>query len=60
MDPFFFKTQSFNITNQLNFYTNNNCVFSIQQMKVVMKVLTMSDEKTKQKAIEAAADILGN
>ncbi|KAK4363098.1 hypothetical protein RND71_018339 [Anisodus tanguticus] len=29
------------------------------QMKVVMKVLTMSDEKTKQKAIEAAADILG-
>ncbi|CAN4087772.1 unnamed protein product [Withania somnifera] len=28
-------------------------------MKVVMKVLTMSDEKTKQKAIEAAADILG-
>ncbi|XP_047940106.1 heavy metal-associated isoprenylated plant protein 39 [Salvia hispanica] len=27
--------------------------------KVVLKVLTMTDEKTKQKAIEAAADILG-
>ncbi|PIN22273.1 Copper chaperone [Handroanthus impetiginosus] len=29
------------------------------QQKVVMKILTMTDEKTKQKAIEAAADILG-
>ncbi|KAL8557133.1 hypothetical protein ACS0TY_004549 [Phlomoides rotata] len=29
------------------------------QQKVVLKVLTMTDEKTKQKAIEAAADILG-
>ena len=28
--------------------------------KVVLKVLTMTDEKTKQKAIEAAADIFGN
>lgn len=27
--------------------------------KVVIRVLTMTDEKTKQKAIEAAADILG-
>nr|KJB34134.1 hypothetical protein B456_006G049200 [Gossypium raimondii] len=27
--------------------------------KVVLKVLTMTDEKTKQKAIEAAADIYG-
>ncbi|XP_073127670.1 heavy metal-associated isoprenylated plant protein 39 [Henckelia pumila] len=27
--------------------------------KVVLKVLTMTDEKTKQKAIEAAADIFG-
>ncbi|KAL6123242.1 hypothetical protein ACLB2K_075764 [Fragaria x ananassa] len=29
------------------------------QQKVVLKVLTMTDEKTKQKAIEAAADIFG-
>ncbi|CAK9169492.1 unnamed protein product [Ilex paraguariensis] len=27
--------------------------------KVVLKVLTMTDERTKQKAIEAAADIYG-
>ncbi|KAL7108396.1 hypothetical protein ACP275_06G109900 [Erythranthe tilingii] len=27
--------------------------------KVVMKVLTMTDEKTRQKAIQAAADVLG-
>ncbi|XAR53587.1 hypothetical protein NMG60_11022200 [Bertholletia excelsa] len=27
--------------------------------KVVLKVMTMTDEKTKQKAIEAAADIHG-
>ncbi|XP_009141747.2 heavy metal-associated isoprenylated plant protein 39 [Brassica rapa] len=27
--------------------------------KVVLKVLTMTDDKTKQKAIEAAADIFG-
>ncbi|KOM54874.1 hypothetical protein LR48_Vigan10g076600 [Vigna angularis] len=27
--------------------------------KVVLKVLTMTDDKTKQKAIEAAADIYG-
>ncbi|XP_009340021.1 heavy metal-associated isoprenylated plant protein 39-like isoform X2 [Pyrus x bretschneideri] len=27
--------------------------------KVVLKVLTMTDDKTKQKAIEAAADIIG-
>lgn len=27
--------------------------------KVVVRLLTMSDEKTKQKAMEAAADILG-
>ncbi|XP_050386639.1 heavy metal-associated isoprenylated plant protein 39 [Argentina anserina] len=27
--------------------------------KVVLKVLTMTDEKTKKKAIEAAADIFG-
>ncbi|CAI9762417.1 unnamed protein product [Fraxinus pennsylvanica] len=27
--------------------------------KLVLKVLTMTDEKTKQKAIEAAADIYG-
>ena len=26
---------------------------------MVLKVLTMTDEKTKQKAIEAAADIFG-
>ncbi|EYU28068.1 hypothetical protein MIMGU_mgv1a024485mg [Erythranthe guttata] len=29
------------------------------QQKVVMKVLTMTNEKTRQKAIEAASDILG-
>ncbi|CAK7337284.1 unnamed protein product [Dovyalis caffra] len=29
------------------------------QQKVVLKVLTMTDDKTKQKAIEAAADIYG-
>ncbi|KAL7137757.1 hypothetical protein ABFS83_10G114500 [Erythranthe nasuta] len=29
------------------------------QQKVVMKVLEMKDEKTKKKAIEAAADITG-
>ncbi|CAI0546869.1 unnamed protein product [Linum tenue] len=29
------------------------------QQKLVLKVLTMTDEKTKQKAIEAAADIFG-
>ncbi|XP_009340020.1 heavy metal-associated isoprenylated plant protein 39-like isoform X1 [Pyrus x bretschneideri] len=29
------------------------------QQKVVLKVLTMTDDKTKQKAIEAAADIIG-
>ncbi|KAK4842992.1 hypothetical protein QYF36_002427 [Acer negundo] len=29
------------------------------QVKVVMKILTMNDEKTKQKAIEAVADIYG-
>lgn len=28
--------------------------------KVVLKVLTMTDDKTKQKAIEAAADIFGD
>ncbi|GKU95289.1 hypothetical protein SLE2022_228630 [Rubroshorea leprosula] len=27
--------------------------------KVVLKILTMNDEKTKQKAIEAVADIYG-
>ncbi|XP_057774372.1 heavy metal-associated isoprenylated plant protein 39 isoform X1 [Salvia miltiorrhiza] len=27
--------------------------------KLVVRVLTMTDEKTKQKAMEAAADILG-
>ncbi|KAI3425402.1 uncharacterized protein J3R85_010318 [Psidium guajava] len=27
--------------------------------KVILKVLTMADDKTKQKAIEAAADIFG-
>ena len=27
--------------------------------KVVLKVMTMTDEKTKQKAMEAAADIYG-
>ncbi|XP_059661760.1 heavy metal-associated isoprenylated plant protein 39-like [Cornus florida] len=29
------------------------------QKKVVVKMMTMTDEKTKQKAIEAVADILG-
>ncbi|KAH7550283.1 hypothetical protein JRO89_XS13G0165000 [Xanthoceras sorbifolium] len=29
------------------------------QIKVVMKIMTMNDEKTKQKAIEAVADIYG-
>ncbi|CAM8971774.1 hypothetical protein QQ045_028470 [Rhodiola kirilowii] len=29
------------------------------QQKVVLKVLTMTDDKTKQKAMEAAADING-
>ncbi|ONI13535.1 hypothetical protein PRUPE_4G228300 [Prunus persica] len=29
------------------------------QQKVVLKVMTMTDDKTKQKAIEAAADIFG-
>jgi len=29
------------------------------QQKVVLKVMTMTDDKTKQKAIEAAADIYG-
>ncbi|KAL6320756.1 hypothetical protein AAG906_008756 [Vitis piasezkii] len=29
------------------------------QQKVVLKVMTMSDDKTKQKAMEAAADIYG-
>ncbi|KAG1355081.1 heavy metal-associated isoprenylated plant protein 39 [Cocos nucifera] len=29
------------------------------QQKVVLKILAMNDEKTKQKAIEAAADIYG-
>ncbi|KAE9464894.1 hypothetical protein C3L33_03215, partial [Rhododendron williamsianum] len=29
------------------------------QRKVVLKVMTMADDKTKQKAIEAAADIYG-
>ncbi|KAE8681471.1 hypothetical protein F3Y22_tig00111330pilonHSYRG01007 [Hibiscus syriacus] len=29
------------------------------QQKVVLKVLTIADEKTKKKAIEAAADIYG-
>ncbi|CAN6569433.1 unnamed protein product [Malus baccata var. baccata] len=29
------------------------------QQKVVLKVLTMTDDKTKQKAIQAAADIIG-
>ncbi|XP_021634353.1 heavy metal-associated isoprenylated plant protein 39 isoform X1 [Manihot esculenta] len=29
------------------------------QQKAVLKVLTMTDDKTKQKAIEAAADIYG-
>ncbi|XP_011048779.1 PREDICTED: uncharacterized protein LOC105142715 [Populus euphratica] len=29
------------------------------QQKVVLKVLTMTDDKTKKKAIEAAADIFG-
>ncbi|CAH9097856.1 unnamed protein product [Cuscuta europaea] len=31
----------------------------MDQQKVVIKVLTMTDDKTKQKAIEAAADIYG-
>ncbi|VFQ80592.1 unnamed protein product [Cuscuta campestris] len=30
-----------------------------QQQKVVIRVLTMTDDRTKQKAIEAAADIYG-
>ncbi|KAL8050904.1 hypothetical protein ABFX02_06G110000 [Erythranthe guttata] len=35
-------------------------IFSpVMAQKVVMKVLTMTDEKTRQKAIEAAADVLG-
>ncbi|KAK9265881.1 hypothetical protein L1049_005590 [Liquidambar formosana] len=29
------------------------------QQKVVLKVMTMTDEKTKQKAMEAVADIYG-
>ncbi|CAL5360047.1 hypothetical protein ACSBR2_038042 [Camellia fascicularis] len=29
------------------------------QQKVVLKIMTMTDEKTKQKAIEAVADIYG-
>ncbi|RAL51412.1 hypothetical protein DM860_010914 [Cuscuta australis] len=31
----------------------------MSQQKVVLKVLTMTDDKTKQKAMEAAADIYG-
>ena len=34
--------------------------FYFLQIKVVMKIMTMNDEKTKQKAIEAVADIYGN
>lgn len=33
--------------------------FSWNLQKVVLKVLTMTDDRTKQKAIEAAADIYG-
>ncbi|XP_020417905.1 fructose-bisphosphate aldolase 6, cytosolic-like [Prunus persica] len=32
---------------------------NMAQQKVVLKVMTMTDDKTKQKAIEAAADIFG-
>lgn len=38
------------------FYGN----FLLEQQKVVLKVLSMSDEKTKKKAIEAVAEIYGN
>ncbi|XP_031394509.1 heavy metal-associated isoprenylated plant protein 39-like isoform X2 [Punica granatum] len=34
-------------------------VHQSMDQKVVLKVLTMTDDKTKQKAIEAAADIYG-
>ncbi|KAG0457404.1 hypothetical protein HPP92_022561 [Vanilla planifolia] len=33
--------------------------FRMAQQKVVLKLLAMNDEKTKQKAIEAVADIYG-
>ncbi|CAN6854273.1 unnamed protein product [Brassica oleracea] len=36
----------------------NYCMCDVKKgYKVVLKVLTMTDDKTKQKAIEAAADI---
>lgn len=43
------------------FYTQNknaNGLYFVQQ-KVVLKILAMNDEKTKQKAMEAVADIYG-
>lgn len=40
-----------------NFLYLPQWVHSLQ--KIVLKVLTMTDDKTKQKAIEAAADIYG-
>lgn len=52
-------------------FTNFDCLYTIfffillffhwidSKQKVVLKVLTMTDDKTKQKAIEAAADIYG-
>lgn len=33
--------------------------FLLEQQKIVLKVLSMSDEKTKKKAIEAVAEIYG-
>jgi phosphoribosylcarboxyaminoimidazole (NCAIR) mutase len=34
-------------------------VILLEQQKIVLKVLSMSDEKTKKKAIEAVAEIYG-
>lgn len=36
------------------------CCFIGPQQKVVLRVPTMTDDKIKQKAIEAVADIYGN
>ena len=49
-------TQNFSIfhLSPLNF-----SFFFFLLQKLVLKVLTMTDDKTKQKAIEAAADIYG-
>ena len=50
---FWFSFYVFYIQNK-----NVNVLFVVQQ-KVVLKILAMNDEKTKQKAMEAVAEIYG-